>query len=232
MSTWLRRLPFLFLSCVILSVVGAAPSAGPSPSSVDGSRDPIFVCTERDNCDLCNTDRPPGYVVSFSHYIEQVLRNEWHADSGPEALKAGSVAVRSFADRLRGCGARLLWTYWIQQPQLGYIMRCNRSQVYSRPDPPEFFDITPNHESARFATDGVQMYRADDEIACAKHNTDCGDPTLACDESDCPEVEDRDVLQSVPDPVAKDLDPEIAHGMPQNSTVAWERGSAPAPWSP
>ena len=231
-ARWMYLLSF----AISLLTVGAAPVSQIADSVLiasDGDRDPIFACREdeQENC-WEEGESADGVVTSFSHYVEQVLANEWHGQSGSEALKTAAVAIRTFSDRNPGCGARLPYNW---NPWPGYLLGIlyNGSQAYWIEDGSSWRQntVTSAHESARSATDGVQLYRADWEVACAKHNADCGDPTLACDQSNCGEATDRDTLQSVPDPVAQhrgtEEEPSIAPGIAQNGTVAWERGSAP-----
>jgi len=216
-------------SLLVLAATPVSPTTGSVSIAGDGDRDPVFVCREQQRQDCWEEGEDADGVVSgFSHYVEQVLVNEWPGQSASAALNAGAVAVRTFTDRNLGCGARLSESW---NPWPGYVLRImyNNSQRYWLGEAPNWHQntVTSAHQNARAATDGVELYRADSDPACAKYNANCGDPTLACDAFHCSQQLDRDTLQSVSDPVAQDLDEEIAFGMAQNGTVAWERGSAP-----
>jgi len=174
-------------SLLVLAAAPVLPMTGSICIAGDGDRDPVFACREEDSEDCWEEgEDADGDVSSFSHYVEQVLVNEWPGQSASAALNAGAVAVRTFTDRTPGCGAQLShdWNPWP-----GYVLRImfNGSQKYWLGEEPNWRQntVTSAHQNARAATDGVQLFRADSDHACAKYNANCGDPTLACDAFHC-----------------------------------------------
>lgn len=173
---------------------------------------------------------------SLNHYIEQVLANEWHSLAELDALKAGAIAIRTFAYRELGCGAYTgkNLTETGTPPIISRVLD-NRSQAFKLVYPDGTThqnDITTNHISARSQTDNVFLYRTDSTFACAKYNANTRNPTKACSSSDCPQVPDQETLTSTIDPVDRNNLPETEFkpqvGMSQDGTVAW--GIGPAGW--
>jgi len=169
-----------------------------------------------------------NHESDFHHYIRQVLANEWPGDADLEALKAGSIAIRTFADRERPCG-----TFVGQHcfPPCYHIVY-NRNQVYDRVakgvGEPQFMTITQNHIDAQSLTSFVQLKRDDGGLACAKYNRDVGHPTQSCYSANCTsDTDDQETLQSVWDPVWPTPDDPIAVGKGQRASAAWARGTAP-----
>jgi len=164
-----------------------------------------------------------------------VLANEWHSLAGLEALKAGAIAIRTFAYRELGCGAYTgkNLTEPGSPPVVSRVLD-NRSQAFKLKLPDGTFKqnpITEAHTLARSQTDYVFLYRADSGFACAKYNTTTRNPTQACTSSDCSQPGDRETLASTVDPVDRNSpipDPTQKVGMSQDGTVAW--GIGPAAW--
>jgi hypothetical protein len=236
----MRNLSMFVLLALLFFFVSGFGSQ-PRPMFSDDLIDPRFVCREA-NLLLCNpsASRPNGrpifgQLVSYSHYIEQVLANEWHSNSGLESFKAGSIAIRTFADRELGCGAKLPYIYG---GGLGYLMDYNSSQRYWLGSDPNLYQntITSNHQNARIQTDGVRLYRDDGSLACAKYFANTGHPTHSCEDapshSQCPyNSNDRATLRDTPDPVCTNNylgdNYNRQPGMAQNGSGAWAEGDAP-----
>jgi len=67
----------------------------------------VYICWAEDpfECDhITETDVPIE-----ADYVPQVLANEWHWESQDQALMSGAMAIRTFAQRNRGCGAIECW---------------------------------------------------------------------------------------------------------------------------
>ena len=111
-----------------------------------------------------------------------MLANEWHSLAGLEALKAGAIAIRTFAYRELGCGAYTgkNLTEPGSPPVVSRVLD-NRSQAFKLKLPDGTFKqnpITEAHTLARSQTDYVFLYRADGGFACAKYNTTATPPKL------------------------------------------------------
>ena len=214
----------------------------PGIAHADGPEQPIRFCSEYDkekcatfvfqalyNCYGLISSECENIVASpidaENAYIPQVLSNEWDSRSGPEALKAGAVAIRTFARRnIGGCGAIHCWKYsgvddycfpvensWAQHYWLDASQGTGQNDV---------LDI---HLDAGRATRGLVIRRASDShLACARYRADCGNPTKA-------DPLEPATLQSISDPVDTNnvVGPQAGSGMSQNGTAAWNRGSAP-----
>jgi len=213
----IRKAGFIIVVLVLLAS-SSAQNAQARPS-YQSSPAQVRICYTDPDCRAPTSDNTEP--SPFNDYIEHVLANEWHSLAGLEALKAGAVAIRTFALREPGCGAR--WSYYNGVPVLN-----NYSQTYrfgDRNGPQN--TVTANHTAARTRTDGVYLYRTDGGLACAKYDANTGNPTKACDVSYCPQPLDRDTLVETADPVDRNnvFPARTSIGMSQNGSVAWGIGS-------
>lgn len=171
----------------------------------------VYVCT----------DVPPYYcyngpgVLRYgpypfeNEYVATVLKNEWPRNSAyMQALYAGAVAIRTFAQRVAdGCGA--IAYYYNSIP-----VENNNSQ--------RFFGtgvVEQYHRDAANRTAGLTILRFNDNaIACAKHFADTGDPTGSFPDGGSP------TNTSVQDDVSHSY---TGHnpGIGQNGSSAWTAGS-------
>lgn len=206
----------------------AAPDIRP-PFIPDGSRNSVYVCLNArlSDCDKANN---PGAIVeysTFSHYIEQVLTNEWDSRANSESLKAGAVAIRSFSERTIGCGAYTGYT--IKEPFLPLPMRIlfNRSQVYKFSDSGHncgsYNCIENRHKNARDDTDDEYLREASYVAACVKYNSDNGNPTIIGPGNLIGVPDTTDSNHPVFDQTEFANSPNNCRrpGMSQNGSVAW-----------
>ena len=136
------------------------------PLSVsDEDRDNVFVCNRSPWYENCGPyidpfDLPGEVAESYMEYIDQVLANEWPGDAGIEALKAGSIAIRTFADREPGCGSKMPWGY-CPYATVCIPVEYNGSQSYWLNNELHQNPIQADHSAARSATDAMQLKRHD-----------------------------------------------------------------------
>ena len=219
---------FILLGCWISPPIWAKPlQQGGTPS--------VRVCYSDTSCNsptVTNTDKPPSFV----DYIEHVLANEWHSNANLEALKAGSVAIRTFSYRNNPCGAiKNTFPEPNTNPVVTSTVLDNRTQVYKNGGQGgSQKPVTTNHTTAQSQTSSVLLYRTDNVYACAKYNANNGNPTKSCASASCTtDINDRDTLLEIVDPVDTNnlttIGPRYAVGMSQNGSVAWSLGYSP--WS-
>lgn len=217
-----HRILCLVLLLVLTSLWSIDAQASPA---YQGSTVLVRVCYDNPSC--TSPDDTNSHLATLDPYTEQVLANEWHAAAGLEALKAGVIAIRTFAYRNPGCGAFLRSNPELIPPY-GSRLLDNRSQVYRFGGYSGSQNtITSNHSQARSQTANTYLYRATSSFACAKYDANTGNPTKACSSSECPDAADRNTLQEVADPVSDEVGSRISIGMAQNGSVAWGRGTAP-----
>ncbi|MCR4405651.1 MAG: hypothetical protein NUW24_01840 [Anaerolineae bacterium] len=193
----------------------------------------VYVCGRR--CSDPEQDFGPiGYdfdTVTGTAYAPQVLANEWHWLSQDQALRAGAVAIHTFAHREigPGCGAVLARTHNLPWPPFTSLSVENSwSQSYWLNPAQQTGQntITQAHRDAVNDTLLVRVFRSDWDYACAKYFANCGNPTASSSL-------ESETLVSVPDPV--DSNNAIGThqpGMSQNATHAWELTgyAGAAPW--
>ncbi len=218
-----RRILYLTLILVLTPLWSVDAQASPN---YQGSTVLVRVCYDPTSC--ASPSDSNSHLTTLDHYTEQVLANEWHAAAGLEALKAGVIAIRTFAYRSPGCGTFLRSNPELMPPYASRLVD-NRSQAYRFGDYGGSQNtITSNHSQARSQTANTFLYRnTANSFACAKYDADTGDPTKACSSSECPDSADRNTLQEVADPVSDDVGSRMSIGMSQNGSVAWGRGTAP-----
>ena len=217
-----RRILCLTLLLALTTLWPVDTQASPA---YQGSVVLVRVCYDYFSCHW--PDDTNSELTTLEPYIEHVLANEWHHLADLEALKAGAIAIRTFAYRERGCGAFITSN---PEPIPPYFSRLldNRSQVYRFGGYNGWQNpVTANHITARSQTIYTSLYRDDNTFACAKYDANTGDPTKACSSSECPNAADRDTLAETSDPVSSRVGARISIGMAQNGTLAWSRGSAP-----
>lgn len=99
-------------------------------------------------------------VIPFDRYVKGVLPHEWIASWHPEALKAGAVAIRSYAAAWIDAGGKY---------DCADLDDTTASQVYRD----EFFDAT---DAAVEAT-GDALVTRDGAVVFAEYSAENGDPT-------------------------------------------------------
>ena len=197
---------------------------------LDEERRKVFVCDQGPwdpNCtDLSPFEDLPGdYSDSYAEYVEQVLANEWPGDAGIEALKAGVIAIRTFASRDIPCGSRT--DVYCPYTTTCFEVEYNGSQAYWLNEERDQNPIQADHSAARSATDAMQLKRDDGQLACAKYHRDVGNPTDACVTVWCTsDPDDQETLDGKYDPVWPNTRDPIDVGMGQRASAAWARGTA------
>jgi len=217
MKNPLRQLAILVATSVFLlfaTQVQAQPSASVQ-SDVSGTQ--VYVCNDPWGYWPCGTNPPFGPISYEGDYIPHVLANEWPAQAGSDALKAGAIAIRTFGWRGSPCGA-VYGTTIVGGTE--YRIEHNGAQVYWGCCSPQ-----TRHYDAVNATAGLVIKNDAADYACAKYKADCGNPTA--DDSD-----EAYTLVSVPDPVDSDNGGLQLSGTSQNGTHAWELSgyNGTAPW--
>jgi hypothetical protein len=119
-----RRILYLMLMLVLTILWSVDAQASPN---YQGSTVLVRVCYNDTSCAAPNDTN--SHLTLLDPYTEQVLANEWHAAAGLEALKAGVIAIRTFAYRNPGCGAFLRSVSELVPPYASRLLD-NRSQVY------------------------------------------------------------------------------------------------------
>ncbi|MCB0099728.1 MAG: hypothetical protein KDE46_28540, partial [Caldilineaceae bacterium] len=188
----------------------------------------VKVCYSDTSCSSTNNFPGSDPQITLDAYVKQVLANEWPSNAGLEAMKAGAIAIRTFAYRSPGCGAyKGSLTVSNGPPPIVARVLDNRSQAYKiggqggSQNP-----VNSNHDNANTQTSLLYLYRNDNAFACAKYNADVGNPTAACTSGCSSDTNDQNMLSAIADPVSKTATPN-ALGMGQNGTAAWTLGGVP-----
>ncbi|RLC76516.1 MAG: hypothetical protein DRJ03_28530 [Chloroflexi bacterium] len=212
MKRMTKQLTVLLVAGVVCLVTGQIhPAASPQMSV---SETYVYVCSEEADAPYyCDGVYYYGPINYESNYTRHVLANEWPGQAGDEALKTGTIAIRTFGWRELGCGA-IDHYYTVGSTQ--YRVENNLSQAYwLNPYTQAQNPILTKHTNAVNATSTVTMRRGGDyNAACAKYKADCGNPTATGPEENW-------TLWGVPDPVDSDTSMHLS-GMSQNGTHAWE----------
>ncbi len=202
--------------------------------------DPIHVRVCRPSDPLtgrCNrTTDPVSPPISFestfpnpnssTDYIPSVLTQEWPDAAGYQALEAGAIAIRTFAQREIGCGA-----YDYDAPDGLMVLNNNSQHYYTNKT------VKTDHHNAVQWTAGINAYNTVGNRACAKHNANNGDPT-----AQGPEVPTTwgtwDAVETNCNLFTPCGTSSHNPGVSQNGTHAWElsigpnsRGFQSAPWT-
>ena len=191
-----------------LAVVLRTP---PEVQAVPPAPTQVYVCT--DVYPYICTDGPGvqryGPFAFENDYVATVLKNEWPQSSTyMQALYAGAVAIRTFAQRpTGGCGA-IAYTY------NSIPVEHNIAQRYFGNGTVQQF-----HRDAANGTAAITVLRLDGEIACAKHFADTGDPTGSFyddgNPTDTPVEDDVNLSYTGHNP-----------GIGQNGSAAWSKGAS------
>lgn len=211
MSPNLLRL--LARAAVILVLLALALAVG-TTMEVQAVPTQVYVCTNVGPywCDNRSGSLRYGPYAFENDYVATVLKNEWGVGSSyMQALYAGAVAIRTFAQRYAdGCGAI---AYYHTD---GIPVEHNISQRYF-PNT----GVLQAHRDAANNTAGIIILRFNDNTAaCARYRADVGNPTLAYSESD-----GSPTGQSVPDNV-NFSNTGHDYGMGQNGSIAWSIGTS------
>ncbi len=99
-------------------------------------------------------------VIPFEQYVRGVLPHEWIASWEPEALRAGAVAIRTYAAAWVAAGGKY---------DCADLDDTTASQVYRD-------DFDARTDSAVRATEGVYLVK-DGEVVFAEYSAENGDPT-------------------------------------------------------
>jgi hypothetical protein len=178
----------------------------------------VYVCDNNQVGHRCNstTEAPLGPYAFESDYVATVLKNEWGSNY-MQALYAGAVAIRTFAQRnADGCGA----INFLYQPTYnGYPVERNDSQAYFPRG-----NVPSNDTSAANNTAGLTILRFNDNaVACAKYFANTGNPTGSYSDGGSPT--DTSVLDSVNHSYGGQNP-----GMSQNGSIAWTIGASALNW--
>lgn len=195
----------------------------------------VRVCYDNPSC--ASPTNGNSHLRSLDDYVKQVLANEWHNEADLEALKAGAVAIRTFAYRTYGCGAYIRMN--IESPVVSSRLVDNRSQTFKFGG----YNGTQKTVTTLHVTAGApdsaafNIYRADGTPVCAKYFANVGDPTHSCITTpihpQCPSYPNNDTytLYGIPDTVCTNNNLGDSYdalpGMSQNGSVAWAKGEAP-----
>ena len=225
------KLKGCLIVCVFIAMLGSmSPANARLLSLSDEERRKVFVCDQRPWEGICDEispwgDLPGDYSDSYTEYVEQVLANEWPGDANIEALKAGVIAIRTFADRGPGCGSKV--AVYCPIATGCFDVEYNRSQAYWLNEERDQNPIQADHSGARSVTDEMQLKRDDGQLACAKYHRDVGNPTDACVSVWCTsDPDDQETLNGKYDPVWPTSEDPQDVGMGQRASAAWARGTA------
>jgi len=236
-------------ACLLLILFFLAIEISASPQTLVHASDP-YVLNERmayqqepDYVFVCGIDclnrnldvGPIGYDFDYgSHtaYVPQVLANEWHWESQDQALRAGAVAIDTFAHRsVGGCGAMQTTKTLPWYPYTDVPVENSHAQSYWLDASQQTGQngISSIHRDAVADTSHQRLFRADFTPACAKYFANCGNPTAS-------NSLEPVTLVSISDPASSNSafptpTPHLS-GMSQNGTHAWELSdhANAAPW--
>ncbi len=226
------KLRLLYLICLLILTAFSISIAQAAPVPQSNTTTLVGVCYDPISCG--NPDGTNFEAATLDVYTERVLANEWPGDV--ESLKAGIIAIRTFAYRKPGCGAYMSAYTDPLAPLFAYRILNNGSQAFRVGGAGGTqLPVLGKHLDARVQTGLTKLIRASDNgFACAKYKPDTGNPTAARGGSN----EDTETLLSVPDPVDTNSPVFVSPwnnphntGMSQNGTVAWRSGSDSVKWN-
>lgn len=203
----------IFLGGMLLVAFVATSTAMPTqakPLQYPPPPPNVYVC--RGDFGECYPGGPKSSLIPYENdYVATVLKNEWGSNSNHiQALYAGAIAIRTFGQRAAdGCGA-IAYTHTDGNPVENDV-----SQRYY----PASGVYQINRDAAN-NTAGLTILRFNDnQVACAKHYADAGNPTGSYSDGGSP------TDTAVPDNVSISYGGHNA-GVGQNGSIAWSIGSS------
>lgn len=175
-----------------------------------------FTLPRRIDVYYYDTGAPRDLNVPLGDYVKAVVPNEWPGDSGPQALRAGAVAARTYIGNSENWWA-------LADDGDPKVWDSAQAQVYN-PDTPR--RTAETDEAVDDTSDIYAIYDGEGDwsgpslinynnVVNAMHDTEQGDPTLG--------IADHPYLSSVSDPVHAGLT-RTGHGWGtcQAGTRDWE----------